>query len=57
MGQKVSPIALRIGYIEDWRSLWYADKLEYARNVVEDYKIRQFIKKRFIQATPAKIII
>ena len=57
MGQKVSPIALRIGYIEDWRSLWYADKLEYARNVVEDYKIRQFIKERFVQAAVAKVVI
>ena len=57
MGQKVSPIALRIGYIEDWRSLWYADKKEYAQNVVEDYKIRKFIKERFKQAAVAKVVI
>lgn len=57
MGQKVSPIALRIGYIEDWRSLWYADKAEYARNVIEDSKIRTFIKKRFAQAAVAKVVI
>lgn len=57
MGQKVSPIALRLGYIEDWRSLWYADKEEYARNVIEDYKIRQFIKKNFAQAAVAKVVI
>ena len=57
MGQKVNPIALRIGYIEDWRSLWFADKQEYARNVIEDQKIRQFIKKRFVQAAVAKIVI
>ncbi len=57
MGQKVSPIALRIGYIEDWRSLWYADKREYASNVVEDYKIRKFIKERFKQAAVAKVVI
>ena len=57
MGQKVSPIALRIGYIEDWRSLWYADKQEYARNVIEDYKIRKFIKERFKQAAVAKVVI
>jgi len=57
VGQKVSPIALRLGYIEDWRSLWYADKREYARNVIEDYKIRQFIKKRFAQAAVAKVVI
>lgn len=57
MGQKVSPIALRIGYIENWRSLWFADKKEYAANVIEDYKIRQFITKRFIQAAVAKVVI
>ncbi len=57
MGQKVSPIIQRIGYIENWRSLWYADKAEFAKNVLEDYKIRQFIKKRFIQAAVSKIII
>ena len=57
MGQKVSPIILRIGYIEDWRSLWYADKNEYAKNIIEDYKIRSFIKKRFIQAAVAKVVI
>ena len=57
MGQKVSPIALRIGYIEDWRSLWYADKNEYAKNVIEDHKIRKFIKERFKQAAVAKVVI
>lgn len=57
MGQKVSPVALRIGYIENWRSLWYADKKEYAQNIIEDNKIRQFIKKRFQQAAVSKVII
>lgn len=57
MGQKVSPIALRIGYIEDWRSLWYADKKDFAKNVIEDQKIRAFIKKRFVQAAVSKVVI
>jgi small subunit ribosomal protein S3 len=57
VGQKVSPVALRLGYIENWRSVWYADKKEYASNIVEDYKIRQFIKKRFTQAAVARIDI
>ncbi|OGX36920.1 MAG: 30S ribosomal protein S3 [Omnitrophica WOR_2 bacterium RIFCSPLOWO2_12_FULL_50_9] len=57
MGQKVNPIVLRIGYIENWRSLWYADPREYAKNVIEDSKIRQFIKKRFVQAAISKIVI
>jgi small subunit ribosomal protein S3 len=57
MGQKVNPIVLRIGYIENWRSLWYAGRKEFAKNVIEDSKIRQFIKKRFIQAAISKIVI
>ncbi len=57
MGQKVSPILLRIPYIENWRSLWYADKKEFVQNVVEDFKIRKFIKKRFEQAAISKIVI
>jgi small subunit ribosomal protein S3 len=57
VGQKVSPEILRIGYIKNWRSLWYADKHTFAKNVVEDYKIRQFIKKRFVQAAVARIDI
>ncbi|MCK5178388.1 MAG: 30S ribosomal protein S3 [Candidatus Omnitrophica bacterium] len=43
--------------MEDWRSLWYADKNEYAKNVIEDYKIRKFIKERFKQAAVAKVVI
>ena len=57
MGQKVSPIVLRIGYIQNWRSLWYADKDRYRKNVIEDYKIREYIKKKFIQAAVAKVVI
>jgi len=57
VGQKVSPIILRIGYIENWRSLWYADKEEYRRNIIEDRKIRDFIAKRFVQAAVAKVVI
>lgn len=57
MGQKVSPVILRIGYIETWRSLWYADKKEFARNIIEDRKIRDFIKKRYTQAAVARVVI
>jgi len=57
VGQKVSPLALRIGYIEDWRSLWFAEHQEYANNVIEDNKIRKFIKERFKQAAVAKVVI
>lgn len=57
MGQKVNPVALRIGYIENWRSLWFADKKQFAQNILEDYKIRAFIKKRFAQAAISRIVI
>lgn len=57
MGQKVHPTILRLGYIEDWRSLWYADKKEFSKSLIEDYRIREFIKKRFIQAAVSKVVI
>jgi len=58
VGQKVSPIALRLGYIENWRSLWFADnKSEYRQNIVEDYKIRQFISKKYTQAAVSRVVI
>ena len=57
MGQKVSPTVLRIGINKNWRSLWFADGKEYAKNVVEDYKIRQHIKKKFIQGAVSLVEI
>ncbi len=57
MGQKVSPIILRIPYIQNWRSRWFAPKREFASNVVEDAKIRSFIRKRFVQGAISSIEI
>lgn len=45
MGQKVHPIGMRLGIIKDWDSKWYAEK-DFADNLVEDYNIRKFLKKR-----------
>ena len=45
MGQKVNPIAFRTGVMEGWRSRWYASKNEFATFLVEDKKIRDFVKK------------
>ena len=45
MGQKVNPHGLRVGIIKDWESKWYAEK-DFADNLVEDYKIREFLKKK-----------
>ncbi len=57
MGQKVSPLLLRLGYIENWRSMWYADKNDFKKNIAEDYHIRDYIKKKFAQAAVAKVEI
>ncbi|MCD7856029.1 MAG: 30S ribosomal protein S3 [Clostridiales bacterium] len=46
MGQKVNPHGLRVGVIKGWDSVWYADKKNYADYLVEDNKIRKFIKNQ-----------
>ncbi len=56
MGQKVNPHGLRVGVIKDWDSRWYADA-EYADFLVEDYKIRQFLKKKLHSAGVSRIEI
>ena len=45
MGQKVNPHGLRVGVIKDWDSRWYAEA-DFADNLVEDYNIRKFLKKK-----------
>jgi small subunit ribosomal protein S3 len=54
MGQKVNPHGLRVGINKDWDSRWYADKKHFADNLVEDYKIREFIKKELFLAGISK---
>ncbi len=56
MGQKVNPIGLRLGIVKTWESRWYAGK-NYSEYILEDYKIRQFIKKRLYHAGIARIEI
>ena len=59
MGQKVNPHGLRVGIIKDWDSKWYADTKneEFANNLVEDYNIRKYLKKRLKDANISKIDI
>lgn len=57
MGQKVSPHGLRVGIIKDWSSTWYASKKEFADKLVEDNKIRIFLKKLLKPAGINKIDI
>ena len=56
MGQKVNPHGLRVGVIKEWDSRWYAEK-DFADNLVEDNKIRTFLKKKLYSAGVSKIEI
>ena len=56
MGQKVNPHGLRVGVIKDWDSKWYAES-EFADYLVEDNKIRTFLKKKLYSAGVSKIEI
>jgi len=56
MGQKVNPHGMRVGVIKDWDSRWYAEK-DFADNLVEDHKIRTFVKKRLYAAGISKVEI
>ena len=56
MGQKVNPHGMRVGVIKDWDSRWYAEK-DFADFLVEDYKIREFLKKKLYSAGISKIEI
>ncbi len=56
MGQKVNPIGFRLGIYKTWDSRWFAGK-GYSDFVLEDYKIRKYLKKRLIQAGISKIEI
>ena len=57
MGQKVNPTSLRIGITEDWRSRWYAGKKKFGKLLVEDQKIRKYIKKNYRFTGIPKIVI
>ncbi len=56
MGQKVNPIGLRLGIVKTWESRWYAGK-DYAGNILEDFNIRKFIKKKLFHAGVSRIEI
>jgi len=57
MGQKVHPTGFRVGIMEDWRSRWYASKHEFSDLLVEDFKIRKFIKAKYSYAGIPKVEI
>jgi small subunit ribosomal protein S3 len=57
MGQKVNPIGLRIGIVENWRSNWFANKKDFKDLLKEDILIREYIKKRYPRGSITKIEI
>ncbi|MBQ3138823.1 MAG: 30S ribosomal protein S3 [Ruminococcus sp.] len=57
MGQKVNPHGLRVGVIKDWDSRWYANKADFGDTLVEDYNVRNFIKKSLYAAGVPRIEI
>ncbi|MDH3716762.1 MAG: 30S ribosomal protein S3 [Planctomycetota bacterium] len=57
MGQKVNPIGFRTGIMEGWKSRWYASKKDFSDLLVEDVKIRRFVKAKFRYAGISKIEI
>ena len=57
MGQKVNPISLRLGINRGWDSVWFAKKKEYGKFLIEDYKIREYIKKNVANSGVSQVII
>ena len=57
MGQKVDPRGFRVGVISDWNSKWYADTKHFGDYVVEDHKIREYVKKKLYASGISKIEI
>lgn len=54
MGQKVNPIGLRLNITRTWESIWFADK-DFSKNLLEDQKIKKFLKKRLYHAGISRI--
>ena len=57
MGQKVSPIGLRIGVNRDWESKWYAPNKDFAKYLNTDIKIREYLEKNLKGSSVASIVI
>ena len=57
MGQKVHPTGMRIGIIKDWTSTWYADTKHYARYLNTDLQVRNYLRKKLVNASVSRIQI
>ena len=57
MGQKVNPIGMRLGINRGWDSVWYAKKKNFGIYLIEDFKIREYIKKNVVNSGVSKVMI
>lgn len=57
MGQKVHPTGIRLGIIKEHNSLWYADRKNYAKNLIDDLSAREFVNKRLENASVSRVVI
>ena len=57
MGQKVNPIGLRLGINRTWESIWYAKKNQYGKLLIEDHKIREYIRKNIVNSGVSQVVI
>jgi len=57
MGQKVNPVGFRVGVNRNWDSIWFSKKKEYGKLLIEDFKIRQYIKKNIVNSGVSQVII
>ncbi len=57
MGQKVNPVGFRLGINRGWDSVWYAKKKDFGNYLIEDFKIRNYIKKNVVNSGVSKVMI
>ena len=57
MGQKVNPIGLRLGINRGWDSIWFSKKRDYGKLLIEDFKIREYVKKNVVNSGVAQVMI
>jgi small subunit ribosomal protein S3 len=57
MGQKVNPVGIRLGITRDWTSKWYASKKQFPLLVHTDFRVREFLKKRLVDASVSRVQI
>ena len=57
MGQKVNPVGFRLGVNRGWDSIWYAKKNEFGKNLIEDYKMREYITQNVKNSGVSKVMI